>query len=237
VRVSTTLDSQGGQLSEVDGYAALTTPGSVAISATRPDCSWIVLDVAELDPTDTETFLAAVDLDDRLLTDVTVPPTVAGTPTLFGRGLFETVSTDAFVETVNVAFGPPASDTGWVATPDDFRGTCTDAVEYRSLFWGDLRVVFERDGTSEVLTAWSIGDQRVQIVAPADLYAPASSLGLVTAEGLTVGADVTVLEQFPSVGGPAEGGDTYFIQQAAVVPVASTDGRITGFGTGRTDCS
>jgi hypothetical protein len=240
VAVSTTLDQPRGQLSEVDGYWALASPGTVAISATRAECPWIVLDVTDLEPDDTAAFLAAIELDDRALTDVATPPSItgpAGTPTLFGRGLFETVRADPYIETVSAAFGQPASDTGWLPTPGDFRDGCTDAAEYRSVFWGDLRVVFERDGANEALTAWSIGDQRVQIVAPIDPYVPTSSLGLTTAEGVAVGADVGVLEQFPMVGSPAPGEDTYFIQQAAVVPVATTDGRITGFGTGRTDCS
>jgi hypothetical protein len=226
--------TSSGTSAEVAGYPALANAGTRTVFVNRRTCGDITLSFTGADAGAIDAVLGAISLDDRALTDTAHPMSMTAAMNVFGRGLFEHVDVDPFVEVVSSTFGPPDSDTGWIAAPASF-GQCSDAEQYRSIFWGDLRVVFERTGRREELTAWSVGDQSVGIVAPPDAHVPTSSLGLVTTEGLAVGADVSVLDQFPNIGGPYENGQ-YFIPQGAVVAVASHDGLITGFGTGRTDC-
>lgn len=233
LRVSVT-DLGNGQFRDVDGYPATTPTGSrvVRIHTGRLGCPSIEIDYGELDAADEATLFASLDLDDRDLTDAAAQ--IDGT-SLFDRHLFERVTADPFVEIVSAAYGPPDADTGWLPVPADFAAICGQNDEYRSIFWQDLRVVFERRGTVEELTAWSIGDQRTGMLAPTDTHQPSGALGLTAADGVQVGADVSVLDQFPMVGDNGDG--TYTIAATVARSVSTVDSIITGIGQGRNDCA
>lgn len=238
VAMGTSLDGAQGQIAEVDGYNAviLFSDESRLIQVGRADCEGIRLTFDGLDEAEIAMVIDAINLDNGELTDVDVGTRVTNgttvSPALFDRGLFERVDADPFVDVVSAAFGPPDDDTGWTPMPSELA--CTGATEYRSIFWGDLRVVFERSGPDERLTAWSVGDQSVPIIAPTHEHEPTRSLDLPSDEGVAVGADRLVLEQFPLVGDL--GGGRYSIAGPVVVGVTVEGNMITGFGTGRLDC-
>jgi hypothetical protein len=228
------LGNIGKEPLTVDGYQAGQTEDNgaqvVEIWIGRTDeCELITMTFESMQPDQIATALGAVHFDDKALTDVSVGLT---TTTLFGRGFFERVDAEPFASTLDATFGPAVSDTGWQPLPAAYF--CRDNSEYRSVFWGDLRVVFERTGAAERLTAWSIGDQSASLIAPIDDYVPTSSLGLISAEGIGPGTNVSVLDQFTNVGTNDDG--TYFLASAVGIQVTSTNDVITGLSASRTDC-
>ena len=174
----------------------------------------------------------ACSVDDSELTDVNERLSFTD-GSVFGRGLLERVDADPFVAAVSEVFGATDSDTGWIAVPTDYA--CLEKGEYRSVFWGDLRVVFERSGNDERITAWSVGDQSLRLLAPNDPFRPVESLGLGSEEGLQVGAPVSVLDQFELV---FEEDDGYFTVGGVIGHSVRADrGSITAFAVGRLDCT
>lgn len=236
VRVSVG-DLGPGQVSVIDGYQATTVVGSrvTRILTARPECGSLEIDASDLAATDEASLLASIDLDDRELTEVDAQIGGPDGTDLFDRGLFERVDVDPYVDVVSVTYGPPDSDTGWLPMPADFAAICGQHDEYRSIFWDDLRVVFERTGAAEVFTAWAVGDQGTGMLAPDDPHEPSGALGLTAADGVQIGADVSVLDQFPMVGDNGDG--TYDIAGAQVRSVSTVDGVITGVSQGRNDCA
>lgn len=218
----------------IDGYRVLETSdedGEIRrILVYRPECEGIELEFVGVPESDIDDAIAAVRIDDRELTDADAPPTFIDQVSIFGRGFYERVDADPFVAAVSGRYGPTDSDTGWMPIPADFP--CDDFDEYRSVFWGDLRVVFERSGREERITAWSIGDQSQDLFAPFDSFQPVDSLGLRSIEGLEVGAHVSVLDQFELV---FEHDDDRF-QIGGHIRVSARNESLTGIVVNRPDC-
>ena len=226
---------QGETGALVDGYQTLESAderGEVRmIEVSRPDCQAIELVFVGVSDTDIDETLAVVEIDDSELTDVNEWLSFTD-GSIFGRGLLERVDADPFVAAVSDVFGAPDSDTGWIAVPTDFP--CLENGEYRSVFWGDLRVVFERSSNDERITAWSVGDQSLPLLAPNDPFRPVESLGL-GSQGLQLGDPVSVLDQFELVF--EEDGGYFTVGGVIGRSVRADRGSITAFAVGRLDCT
>lgn len=236
VTVGASADLFRGEVGTVDGYGMLESAderGEVrVVVVSRPDCQAIELVFVGVSDTDIDEALGVIEIDDSELTDVNEWLSFTD-GSIFGRGLFERVDADPFVAAVSDVFGAADSDTGWIAVPTDFP--CLENGEYRSVFWGDLRVVFERSSNDERITAWSVGDQSLPLLAPNDPFRPVESLGLGSEEGLQVGDPVSVLDQFELV---FEEDDGYFTVGGVIGRSVHADrGSITAFAVGRLDCT
>jgi hypothetical protein len=94
---------------------------------------------------------------------------------------------DDVVETVAGALGQPTWDTGWQPMPAEFD--CTGNDSYRTVWWSDVRMTFERTPIGAILSAWSVGDPAASPLAPVGPLPTTtdSPSGLSTQDGIGVG--------------------------------------------------
>lgn len=232
-----------GAARHVDGYPAHASVEddeiTVHVLVNRDGCGHVDIAFVGWEETQIDLVLAGIEFGDGRFTDVDAGVRVLDgdgivSPQIFGRSFGQRVDLDPFVAAVSARYGAPDVDTGWLAMPDEW--TCTGAGQYRNVVWGDLLVVFERTDQDERMTGWWVGTDR-RVLAPVLVGddPAASSLGIDTDIGLRLGGPAAVVEGMPGSGLQADGRIT-LIGGGSHLAIATRDGTVTGFGTGRLDC-
>ena len=116
------------------------------------------------------------------------------------------------------------------------RWRCTQRSEYRTIWWGDLRLTFERDPDHVDLTTWSVGDPAAAF-GPLGAIPPARDPSGVMSGGIGVGD--TRADLLASLAGR-----DLVIEEAGTITLGGAlgftyllDGDVvTGVGLGRLDC-
>ena len=213
-----------------DAPVTTSTPGTVAPITTTPPPPTEPATTTEPAATTTTTSEPAMPLPPVTGIDL------AGQE-VFGYQLFAIVDVDDVRSDIAMQLGEPTLDSDWQA----FAGDCTGSTAYRVLWWGDLRMTFERydrDGAAvDGFEAWSVGDPTVLSLAPiGDVPAVAEPSGVVTNTGLGVGstrADVIAVADNTFADGDSM---TVLLGGQASRFRFDADDRVTGFGGGAFDC-
>jgi hypothetical protein len=153
-----------------------------------------------------------------------------------GWQMWDTRGPEAAISDLRDPLGEPTFDTGWLPMPDEWR--CTQMPEYRTVWWGDVRLTFERSSDRLQLSGWSVG-------IPSASYAPQGAVpplspasGAEMADGVGIGASrSSVLAALGDRDLVFEQPDGISVGGALVLVIPlDTDDRVAGFGVGRTDC-
>ncbi|CAN0284725.1 unnamed protein product, partial [Phaeothamnion confervicola] len=75
--------------------------------------------------------------------------------TLFGLAPLSAASPDVAIALLRPSLGEVTWDTDWQPMPAEFA--CTGNDSYRTIWWADVRMTFERGTVGTLLTAWSVG--------------------------------------------------------------------------------
>ena len=158
--------------------------------------------------------------------------------TVFGVSVFDAVDVDAVTGDVSARLGSPTSDSGWQSTVGQ---SCAGSTDARVLWWGDLRMTFERyrsDGAvRDELSAWTVGDPTLFELAPiGDVPTPSPS-DIVTLEGIGLGS--TLADVGVAWANINDGGDSRLVvvDRGGSLAIRLDGGdRVVGFGDGPFDC-
>ena len=145
------------------------------------------------------------------------------------------VASGSAIDDLTQRLGAPTEDTDWRAMPPTLA--CTGNLDYRSVHWGDLRIVIERrtDGAESVLTGWSLGRASIPLAPTrsddSDLEPPTAAT---TIEGVGIGDPVSDI----GAATVSQLDETTWQIPAGGGVLIETDGqqRIVGIATGRGDC-
>ena len=169
---------------------------------------------------DTRAAAGAIDLD---------------TATVFGAAAPSIADPDDTVARISATLGAPTSDSGWVPMPAGFE--CTGDDEFRTVWWGNFRMTFERNPTTQILAAWTVGDPSIESLAPIAGTAGPGTVDITTTEGIGVGTTRADVERLLGAR-PNYGLDgNYAILGPGIVTFIHLDNDIvTALGGGRNDC-
>lgn len=163
-----------------------------------------------------------------------------GIPSLFGFAFANEINPDAVIPTIGPVLGPPEHDTGWLPMPSAL--TCNGADEYRSILWGDLRIVLNAtdtnsDGSSDLfwLAAWSVGDVSLSFSPPLDVPITGAS-GITDSSGLGIGSPKSAIMDHDFVQFSDQGDQVFALAAPSPVRFALVDDRVTAMSMEANDC-
>lgn len=159
--------------------------------------------------------------------------------TLFGMSNLLTVGVDGVVAQLSADLGSPTFDTEWTAVGPEWA--CTGASEARTVWWGDLRITFERSDVVQFAT-WSVGDPDVADLAPiGELPLTTEASGVTTSNGFGIGSTRSAVQAAADAAGLTLFNNTetdlWVVQSNAATSIVLFDGdTVSGIGAGRFDC-
>lgn len=213
--------------------ATTETPATVAPIETTPPASTAPTITTEPPATTTSEPPTTVDTPSTPVAAIDL-----GRPEVFGYRLFAAVDVDEVRREIGTQLGEPTLDSDWQTMASE----CTGSTGYRVLWWGELRMTFERYDTDvgivDFFEAWSVGDPTVLGLAPiGDVPDVDNPARVETTTGLGVGStrdDVVAVAD-----NTFEDGDsmmTVLLDTQATRFRFGTDDRVTGFAGGAFDC-